>query len=459
MGVIGACVAILFVLLLIGALASPRYALLLLIVLFPLKQLLQASFGYFQSNGAQINIAVALAAGFVVIQCMSRGVPVLRGYWQGVTACIALFYSQVLLGVLYTPAQARPAAIYFLSDLWPYAILLFVLMPMLMTRLEDFRRVVPLLMFFGGLITVLIIIHPQARDIAGRFVLIIGPPRGGSETTGNPLATAELGGMLLIAGVLFRPEAGNRLHTAIRIFAIAAGLAIAVRSGSRGQFLMATGCAALMIPLAYRVKNIGGFIAGCLGVLLVLVVAFAAKELLVTGEGTRRWDANALLEGLFARLNEGGRIFSQYVSSPVYYLTGMGTSAYNAFSSDARSYGYPHNTAIEAITEYGLMGVTILCSALYLTFRWGKRLIGLYREDPAMRGAAAILAAVTLYSVLLSLKQGSLISLPTFFGWMIMLAKVGRAEIEMVAHEHAQYEHEYSEYTDADGTHHEGRAA
>lgn len=452
MGVIGAAVGALFVLLVLCALVSPRYALLLVLVMFPLKQLMQASFGYFQAASWQINVAIALSAGAAIATSMVRGRPVLRGYWQPVTACIALFYVEVLLGLLYTPAVSRPAAIFFLTELWPYAILLFIVMPLLLVRLDDFRTIMPAVMLFGTVIIALVLVHPEGKLISGRFVLVVGPPSRGQLTTGNPLATAELGGMLLMAGVLYRATRGQGLITLLRIAAVAAGLAMAVRSGSRGQFLLATGCAALFIPISYKVRNIGGFIAGTVGVGVVLVLALAAKEFLATGEAGRRWDPSVLMEGLFARIEAGNAIFSAFISSPLNYLTGMGTSAYNAFSGDARYYSYPHNVAIEAVTEYGLIGVTILGGAVFATFTSARRLIRACGDDAPLRGAAAILCAITLYSMLLGLKQGSLISLPTFFGWMIMLAKVSRAESEFAAeaplHTPEEYEQTQPDYID-----------
>jgi len=131
----------------------------------------------------------------------------------------------------------------------------------------------------------------------------------------------------------------------------------------------------------------------------------------------------------------------------VNYLTGLGTSAFNAYNNSfgSNNFQYPHNILIETVAEQGLLGVALLATACGLTAVWVRRLHKLYTDDGPARGAIAVLAAMTLYSLLLAAKQGSLLGLPTFFGWMILTAKIAKVELQL-AQQHAEsFSHEHSE--------------
>lgn len=442
MGILGAIIGVLFVFGALVAMFRPQYALLFIILLFPAKQLLQASIPFLQTQGILVNIAAAMVVLTTATTAMMSGRRITQGFVQGVTIAVILLYCQVLIGVAYSPA--RDAAIYFLGLFWPYALLIMVGMPLMCARLDDFRAIIPAFLITGSIVALFILFNPAGKMISGRYVLEIGRTAAGS-LSGNPLATAELGGMLMICAALYRGAGGTGLLV-MRMAALIIGLYLALISGSRGQLLFALLVLVMGVPIAYRLKSIGSFVGAVIGLGFVLATLYFAVGLL-DPMAMSRWSGRMLDEGLEARFNPASQMLTVFATSPLNYLTGLGTSAFNAYNNSlgSNTFQYAHNILIETVAEQGLLGLTLLGVACGMTAVWVRRLHKLYADDGPARGAIAVLAAMTLYSLLLAAKQGSLLGLPTFFGWMILTAKIAKVELllaqqhsESITHEHVE---------------------
>ncbi|MGH7132009.1 MAG: O-antigen ligase family protein [Phycisphaerales bacterium] len=444
----GAIVAVLFVLGAVAAVVRPQYALLFIVLLFPAKQLLQASITALQTQGQLVN----MAAGMVVLGAVGSLVMAkqdfLRGYWQGATACIALLYLQTLVGTIYTPS--RDAAFFFLNQLWPYALLLLVGMPLLATRLENFRRILVPLLVTGSLVSLMIIFNPAARTYAGRLMLELGRDYRG-VSYGNPLATAELGGMLMITASVMRTPRSAVLML-VRLVALVCGVYLAFATGSRGQVVFMFVTVALVIPISYNLKGFGGMLGVLMGGGLMLGTVYMVLGLLDPTSGGR-WTEAALSEGVASRVGPVLATLEMFVKSPLNYFTGLGTSAFNAvnsyYASGDGNYQYPHNLIVETLTEQGLVGFGLLIGACWSTFRWSRRAAVLYTDHAEARGAIAVLLGMSVYAFLLAAKQGSLISLPTYFGWMILTAKICKAEVSLAQEQAARTTEHDAEHADA----------
>jgi hypothetical protein len=107
--------------------------------------------------------------------------------------------------------------------------------PLLIDDVESLERFLLGFLLIGTCTCVLIILSPGFNVKNGRLGIDIG---GGFRT--NPLAIGELGGMLLMTGVLCTRPAGSVVASSVlRTAACLFGGYLALQSGSRGQLIFA----------------------------------------------------------------------------------------------------------------------------------------------------------------------------------------------------------------------------
>ncbi len=84
---------------------------------------------------------------------------------------------------------------------------------------------------------------------------------------------------------------------------------------------------------------------------------------------------------------------------------------------------YPHITALEVIAEEGMVGAILYLSILGVALR---SIIRLSRSvaDQAARNTLAVLAALFCFELILTWKQGSLLSSFYVFGYAIILGRL-----------------------------------
>src|SRR5690606_7007832 len=118
----------------------PQYAIVAVIVMFPLEQLLQSHFSIFVVHGTLINYIVGLVACTAVAWRFTRGEPVAMGYWSNmVVPMIWILYLLAWVGLLWSPDTAL--AMRMIVPGVPAYILTLVLLPLLIYDLESFYRV------------------------------------------------------------------------------------------------------------------------------------------------------------------------------------------------------------------------------------------------------------------------------------------------------------------------------
>jgi hypothetical protein len=175
-------------------------------------------------------------------------------------------------------------------------------------------------------------------------------------------------------------------------------------------------------PMSRRIRNVRGFLAASIGLLvLVAVASYAVSELNIGN--SRRWQLEQMQQDY-----EGGRLkpalklmITWLESSPVYWIIGLGNSA----SWDSSLIGfYPHFVPAEVLAEEGLIGFVIWCAMIYVTIRSIVRLNRVVKAMPEQRGLVAAMSALFLLEFLLGFKTGSLLGNVNFFAFCIMLGRM-----------------------------------
>lgn len=415
---------------------KPRWAILFIIVLYPLEQLLTTASSFFVSNSKFLNLLVGGLAVLGSGSALLSGKRPFRGYFNSIWYATIALYLYTMLGIAFSPEPESG-----LNDLItgaPYLGLLLVFPALLINDLNDFRRLVIPTMVVGSLIIILILASPKTTMFGGR--LGIENTGGGRDSASilNPLATAGLGGTIVIFGMLYRPMKHITLMNLIRGTAITVGLVIALLSGSRGQLIGAVFCGVVMFPFARQIKNLMQFFtvtasAGIAIIFVMLVLNFAT-----TRDTASRWTSSALTEGAGAR----GRLISgmvdEWFSNPASILQGLGTSSFQYYWT-LDDTPYVHNMPIQILTEQGLVGLMLLMLILGLSTYASISLLRMYKHDPERLSVAAIVIGYCMYQFLLSLKQGNFFTIGAPFWTFLILAKLHkRAVLDGV--ESIQYE-------------------
>lgn len=409
----------LFLLACIRAILSPGFALALVASMFTVKQLLQSSLPWLATSsvGAVAVNATVLAAALAALTVrFTRGRRVRHDGINLAWLCTVLLYAWSVLTCAWTPSEGAWDVI--VAGL-PYFVLLMLVAPRLVTdwaEVADFHRG---LLLIGIPTALLILISPEFTTKYGRLGLEIGSVRT------NPLALGQFGGLMLIAAALYRRPGAVAL--VLRLLAMLLGAALAIRSGSRGQFLYAVIVAIALFPLAAPVRNVRVFFLTAVGVGIIAFASVQLVELLL--ENPLESKRFSFEEMLFGRSSAAGRfanvmvLYEAWLSEPLAPLLGLG---YDAFQYYAGTAGEPYSHVIfaDALFELGLPGAVLMTVFVASATRSGFRLIRETTESPERRLVGAMLVAWFAYEVLLANKQGSLWGTPAMFPAGIVLTQM-----------------------------------
>lgn len=398
-------------------LIKPRWAFLFIVVLYPLEQLLTTVSTFFATNTKFLNLAVGGVAAFGAVSGIISGKAPFRGYFNVVYILTIALYAWSMLGVVYAPDKAKATADLILAI--PYLGLMLILPTLLVNGLDEFRRLIPPILVVGSAIIGLILASPNTAMFSGR----LGIEGLGDSAIQNPLATASLGGTILVMGMLYKPTKFALFMNIIRGGAITAGLAITMLSGSRGQLLAAVGSAVLLFPLARQIGNMVQFLAVSASGLIAMLFGMLVLQFVTTSEAATRWDAAALETGVDSRWQFIATIMGEYMSRPISYLQGLGTSAFTSYWHDDRI-PYVHNMPAQVLSEHGLIGAALLIAIVLMTTVAGWKMLRLYRDHPEELSTAAILVSLCVYNMLLSFKQSNFFTSGLPFWVFLVLAKV-----------------------------------
>lgn len=414
-----------------------------LLLLYPMEQVLQANIP--QLGGALwlTNVIVGLLVLLGAFRAFLAPPLPITGYFNAGMITTILLYLWAMGGVLLSPDI--DASIEKVRSAIPYFTLLLVFPTLLVTRLEDWRRLITPTMIAGCVVLVLMLLSPRTYFAGTRLVIDLEDITGGA---GNPLATAQLGGLLAIFGVLYRPVSGGGTLLLVRIAAIGLGLGIAALSGSRGQLLAAVGASVVCYPIARQVRNVGQFAGTVVSAGLFVIVGYLVLQRVLSGAAGERWDAEQLQEGIDSRAQFAALALSEWAADPAAWVFGLGT--FSSGSSNAALDGtYVHNSIVQALTENGIVGLGLFLLVGVFTAIAGRKLIRWYVDRPEMRSAAACAIAMALYEFALSLKQGDYVATGAPIWAMLIVTKMAAAEETLGVDDYdAEYPDDEGEWDD-----------
>lgn len=387
------------------------------LITYGLEQWAQSKHEFFFSYRALTNYLTGATLVLALGVKLLRGDSILQGYPAVGKLTLSLF-GVALLSLFWTVYPE--ASFEQWARHWPYVVAFVILSPLLLTHTKDLRIGFMTTLLFGTIILLLLMIDTQW---VGRQIVLSRGVMVGTVISryGNPLAVASLAGYVALIALLLNFSGVSRFWQIARWGIVALGLAVSIRSGSRGQLFALLVAAIAFLPMSRRITNIKGFIATACGVGIMLFVASWTFEAFSEGE---RWRRDSMVGAYQSgRVQQSLILLEYWLSRPAYWLLGLGNSA----SFDPGIIGlYPHVVLVEVLAEEGVVGFVLLWLVVILSFRSLFHLYRYLQADPHQRGLLAALGALFLFEVILSFKQGSLLGNTHAFTFAIMIGRFER---------------------------------
>lgn len=422
MGPVSWIVVALFAAAVAWTVVRPRWAVLLVLLMFPVEQLLQATVPPLAARPSLLQFIVFGAACLGVgSRVMLRGGEALRGLLNPVSALTFVLYALVLVGVAYSPAPV--AARLAVTEGLPYWVLMLVLLPMLIDDLDDFYRLCMPLIVVGVVAAVAVQLHPASSYYAGRLHISLPGPGGIGLERKNPLVLGDLGAMAAISAGLFVPASKSWTTILLRGAAVFFGLSLAFAT-ARGQAL---GGLLVLCSLFFLARGgTGRGVFAVAGVAAVVVLGGMFYWLIFNdNQAGGRFSTEAFAEGGLTRVQYGEALLSAMANNPIAWAIGLGTHATAQLLGDPGSTSaYPHNLIVQVVGEHGMLGFTILvliCLSL-AALVWS--VWPLVNRDRVKRSAFTVLLGICAYAFLISMKQGSFVIQPMPFAVFLVFGRI-----------------------------------
>lgn len=401
----------------------PPFAFALVLLMFPLEQVVQAHAPGLTSSALGIkavNIGVGLTALFSAAKVLLTRPGGFSHWMNSALVCALCMLVWAAITLLWSPA--REDGVDAVIANWPYLVLFVIVAPVLLSDIDDVRVSQQALLILGMVLCAIIIASPEFTSRSGRLGFVIA-----SGVRSNPLAIGELGGVVLLVAATMR---GTTLMgfplLPLRVAAAILGVLVAIKSGSRGQLAFALLVTVLFVPVAAPVRNVGAFISSAIIVgVTVFVVDFVISTQL-QGLDARRFSSEALLYGdssAFGRVNNVIALAGEWIRNPVAIVIGLG---YGAFSTlpEAGGQPYSHVMFADALFELGIPGIALMTTGLAVGGLSTLGLFRMYSSDRIMRSAVAVIAGMLAYQVLLANKQGAIWGIPMLFTLQAAVTRV-----------------------------------
>lgn len=385
--------------LLLAVFRHPAVAIAGVLCMFGLEQWGQATTTFFSHHQTYTNLLIGgiLVLG-VSLQLTRKGLSVVKGYPTIGWLILALF----LYAFASTQWVSRPdISMALWESRWAYLVTMLVLAPLLITREDDLYRAGVALLLMGGTLSFLLLFFVKWE--ARRIVL--------DHALGNPLAIAAMSGMVLLLAFLADPWPRSKVWQPLRWTLIAICLIVIVKSGSRGQLVGVLFVAILGWPITRGVSNLKQFVILSSATLFLTIVAsltiqeFSSEQVQTYG-GRARWSEQSAQEDAMGRLHNAIVLLRLAYSAPGSIVFGLGNSA----AYDPRVLGiYPHFVPLEVLAEEGLIGFALYILVIIALLNTLLRSLRLTSSGSSERMLLGGWGAITLFSLLLSFKQGSLL--------------------------------------------------
>jgi hypothetical protein len=301
----------------------------------------------------------------------------------------------------------------------PYFFVVLVLAPLLISSIDEFAAVVSAILFGSCALCCIVLVSPDfvTKDSRLGFEL-------GTATRSNPLALGEMGGLGIMVGMLARRTTLGVWALPLRAIAVTSGAAIAIQSGSRGQFFYALAIALAFLPVSAPVKNLRGFVLTSAAMAFVLIASYILLGSILFGAAEKRFSIEGLLYGSSSSETRVANVLAlagAWADRPLALFAGLGFYAFNGLFADAGSI-YSHVLFADMLFEEGLPGLFLFVSFMFISVSSAVSLVRCVAPLLVSRTSVAIIVAMFAYQMLLVNKQGTLWgSLPFFlFGLLIV---------------------------------------
>lgn len=406
------------------ALFKRHWTLVLLFCFFGYEQLLSTSMGLLASKPWLINVAVAVVSVAAVGVAVVEGKRPLRGVLNPNSSLVFALIVFSYMGMFYGDTQEAGA--YFAKTGFPYMILLLGVLPCLITGTDVINKMSVPYLFAGCALMVMVLLSPRAEFMGSRLFLDMSYTKG-AGTKGNPLAIAEIGGIMVIVGALMRQTNKNLIVAALRVGGIILGITICFFSASRGQFIASLAVSILFFPVAYQIKNAKQFFirAGMFGAMAGIML-IVAQKFLFSSIASERFTGESLTGGVDSRMYYAKTLLGEYFANPAHYLQGMGIGSFNQYvqAGSGEGHSYPHNLFVEILADHGMIGFGLLLMIILISGIHTYKLLRMVHFGLIERHAVAIVLALSGYVTLISMKQGSYLLIPIPFYMYLIISKV-----------------------------------
>ncbi|MBM4100493.1 MAG: hypothetical protein FJ260_11220, partial [Planctomycetes bacterium] len=231
-----------------ASLVSGAWAAAFSFTLFPLQQLLWSASPIFLSNRTLPNFVVAGAVGLGLLKQVLAKKASFTGAVNPVSLASLGLYAWAAVTLIWT--RAPESGTEMVIQGLPYVLLMIVIVPLTLPSLDDVANMRTALLFMGTVVLGAITISPDFTYWGGRLVFQFN-----SESRTNPLVIGELGGLVMLAAVLWPPGERGPGGGLLRAVAGLMGIVAILQSGSRGQMLGAIVICVAAIPLARPVLS------------------------------------------------------------------------------------------------------------------------------------------------------------------------------------------------------------
>lgn len=400
-----------FGLLAAGTLWRPAVGLAAALCMFVIEQWGQTKVAFVASHGTLTNYLFGSIVLLGVVSQFLRGKGI-RPVNGPVHVCVILLYLYSAASLIWTPASA--AAVEAWDHNLPYAVLLLVLAPMLVQSIEDARDGLFATRAVGGLLALCfaLFVDYGYRSIESEIVT--------ASDLKVPLALAQFGGYLFIISCLLAKRTPFNLIFSLGLMVL--GGMLVMNSGSRGQLLSMILCAGTFWMISRsrsaRQRNLFLIVGGTLSA-LAAYLAFTELSQFFYSTQTGRWTVDSVEGAYGGRMASASVLLERYWSGgPLTILFGLGTSA--SFAPDIVGF-YPHIVPAEILGELGLVGAALFIAIVWRTASLTLKILDTQDPSSEDRRITTVVAALFAFDLLLSMKQGSLLTGIDLFLFAILL--------------------------------------
>jgi putative inorganic carbon (HCO3(-)) transporter len=393
----------------IGTMLRPAIGVAGVLCLFGLKQWGQTTTTIFAEHPLVTNVAVAVLVIVGVIrvafkrQCLFCRIPPAAIF-------VAAMYLYAFMTTVWALDTQRSLDEW--ATLGPYIATIALLAPLLVDDLTDVRAAFLWTMYVGGAICFLVLVFGSW----GYRGLELGTGSDTSET--NPLALASLAGTVMLTSSMFILQKRQIVLRIIAAALVPIALAVVLRTGSRGQLLAIVPSFAVACLIAFRLNSLRSLAALSLTTLLIIGLGWWGSTLIQINSS--RWTGTASAsDDVQGRLYMAQTLIKAALAHPVTIIFGLGnSSSYEVLGI------YPHITILEVIAEEGIAGLILYLGILVCAVGSIIRVSRSMAANAFERNIAAILAALFCFELMLSWKQGTLLSSFYVFAYAIILGRI-----------------------------------